>query len=176
MSVVEDLTKLSPKRLERRLEELASAALPCVSAHVFDGDPEHGLTVGLWVEPQRRRDVLDLARVLESEPGGHVATGWSLLTPNRKHPYWRLLLRIHFERPVLCSFAVRFDVRDHPNDQLRLALPLLLAASGFALAFGGSPEPERPIPGYERPQRETACSRSSQPSVSDPGRADQRRL
>jgi hypothetical protein len=145
MSILEDLTKLPPKHLERRLEELAREALPCVSAVVFDGDPEHGLTVGLWVESEGRRDVLDLARVLETEPSGHVATGWSLLSPNRSNPYWRLLLRVHFERPVRCSFVVCFDVRDHPEDQLRLALPLLLAASGFALAFDGFPEPDRPV-------------------------------
>jgi hypothetical protein len=145
VTILEDLTKLAPKRLERRLEELAREALPCVSAAVFDGSPEQGLTVGLWVETQGRRDVLDLARVLETEPGGHVATGWSLLAPNRPHPYWRLLLRVHFERPVLCSFVIRFDVRPEANDQLRTALPLLLAASGFALAFNGFPEAGRPV-------------------------------
>jgi hypothetical protein len=143
--VVEDLMTLKPKRLERRLEELARDALRCVSAVVSHGDPEHGLTVALWVESQGRRDVLDLARVLESEPGGHVETGWSLLSPSRRHPYWRLLLRINFERPVLCDFVVRLDVNDHPNDELRLALPLLLSASGFALAFDGLREPDRPV-------------------------------
>jgi hypothetical protein len=143
--VVEQLTALKPKRLGRRLEGLAREALPCVSAVVADGDPEHGLTVALWVESRGRRDVLDLARVLESEPGGHVQTGWSLLSPSRRHPEWRLLLRVDIERPVLCNFVVRFDVTDHPDDQLGLALPLLLAASGFALAFDGFPEPDRPV-------------------------------
>jgi hypothetical protein len=143
--MVEDLTKLKPKRLERRLEELARDALPCVSAVVSHGDPEHGLTVALWVESHGRRDVLDLARVLETEPGGHVGTGWSLLSPIRKHFYWRLLLHVDIERPVLCSFVVRFDVSEHPDDQLRLALPLLLAASRFALAFDGFPEPDKPV-------------------------------
>src|SRR5436309_12872270 len=98
--MVEDLTNLKPKRLERRLEELASDALPCVSAVVSHGDPEHGLTVALWVESQGRGDVLDLARVLETEPGGHVETGWSMLSPSRRHPQWRLLLRVNLERPV----------------------------------------------------------------------------
>jgi hypothetical protein len=143
--ILEDLTKLPPKRLERRLEELARDAMPCVSAIVFDGNPEHGLTVGLWVESEGRRDVLDLARVLEIEPNGHVATGWSLLSPSRPHPYWRLLLRVHFERPVMCSFVVRFDIREDPSDQLRGAQPLLLAASGFALGFDGFPGAERPV-------------------------------
>ena len=143
-TVLEDLTKLAPKRLERRLEELAREALPCVAAVVFDGNPKDGLTVGLWVEAGSRRDVLDLTRVLESEPGGHVATGWSLLTPSREHPYWRLLLRVQFERPVKCSFAVRFDVHEHARDEMRAALPLLLAASGFALGFNGFPTRDRP--------------------------------
>jgi hypothetical protein len=144
-SIVEDLTRLSPKRLERRLEELAREALPCVSAVPLEANPHDGLTVGLWVESKGRRDVLDLARVLESEPGGHVATGWSLLSPSRRHQYWRLLLRVHFERPVLCSFVVRFDVHDHESDEMRIALPLLLAASGLVLAFDRVPEAERPL-------------------------------
>lgn len=143
--VAKSLIQLKPKRLSRRLEELARNALPCVSAVVSHGDPEHGLTVALWVESQGRRDVLDLARVLESEPGGHVETGWSLLSPSRWHPEWRLLLHINFERPVLCDFVVRFDITEHPSDELRLALPLLLAASGLALRFDGSPDPDRPI-------------------------------
>jgi hypothetical protein len=145
MSILEDLTRLTAKRLERRLEELAREALPCVSAVAFGASPEEGLTVGLWVESQGRRDVGDLARVLETEPGGHVATGWSLLSRSRSHPFSRLLLRVHFERPVLCSFVVRFDVHDHPSDEMRLALPLLLAASGFALAFDRLPEAGRPL-------------------------------
>lgn len=145
MSILENLTKLPPKRLERRLEELAREALPCVSAVALEASPEHGLTTGLWVESEGRRDVLDLARVLEVEPGGHVASGWSLLAPSRAHPHCRVLLRVQFERPVLCSFVIRFDVRDHPSDEMRQALPLLLAASGFALAFDGPPQPERPL-------------------------------
>src|SRR5581483_11482591 len=50
MSIAEDLTKLSPKRLTKRREELYREALPCVSATVFEGNPRDGLTVGLWVE------------------------------------------------------------------------------------------------------------------------------
>lgn len=143
--MAESLTQLKPKRLSRRLEELSRNALPCVSAVVSHGDPEHGLTVALWVESQGRRDVLDLARVLESEPGGHVETGWSLLSPSRRHAEWRLLLRVSFERPVLCDFVIRFDITEHTSDERRLALPLVLAASGFALAFDAFPDPDRPV-------------------------------
>jgi hypothetical protein len=139
MSIIEDLTKLSPKRLTRRLEELSLEALPCVSISVFDGNPDEGLTVGLWVESRGRRDVLDVARVLEEEPRGHVATAWSLLHPARDEPRWRLLLRVDLQRPISCAFVVRFDVHDHPDDQLRQALPLLLSASGFAIAFDRTP-------------------------------------
>jgi hypothetical protein len=103
------------------------------------------------VESHGRPDVRDLARVLESEPGGQVTTSWSLLTPNRTHPYWRLLLHVDFERPVLCSFVVRFDVTDQPNDHLRDALRLVLAAAGFALAFDGFPPPDRPLPWVAAP-------------------------
>ena len=143
--ILEDLTQLPPKRLERKLEELAREALACVSVTVFDGSPADGLTVGLHVESQRRRDVLDLARVLEIEPDGYVVSAWALLTPNRKHPHWRLLLRVEFERPVRCSFAVRLDISDQPSDPLRATLPLILAADRFALAFDGSPDRDRPL-------------------------------
>jgi hypothetical protein len=81
-TVLEDLTQLSPKRLERRLEELAREALPCSSVVVFDGSPSEGLTVGLQVESLDRRDVLDLARVLDVEPNGYVFSAWALLSPN----------------------------------------------------------------------------------------------
>ena len=145
ISILEDLTTLSPKRLERRLEELAREALPCVSAVAFEANPEQGLTVGLWVESEGRRDVLDLARVLQIEPGGHVATDWSLLSPSRRYAYWRLLLRVHFERPVLCSFVVRFDIRDNKRDPMRSSLPLILAASGFAFAFDQIPKSDQPL-------------------------------
>jgi hypothetical protein len=141
----EDLTSLSPKKLARRLEELAREALPCVAAAVFDGNRTDGLTVGLWVESEGRRDVIDLARVLEVERGGHVTTGWSLLYPDRRHQEWRLLLRVHFERPVKCDFVVRVGVGESAEDELRAALPLLLAASGFAVGFDGFPEEDRPV-------------------------------
>jgi hypothetical protein len=144
-AILEDLTQLSPKRLERRLEQLADEALPCTSAIVFDGSPSEGLTVGLRVESRRRRDVPDLARVLETEPNGYVFSAWALLTPNRRHPYWRLLLRVHFERPVRCSFVVRLDVRDHATDPLRSTLPLILAADRFALSFDGPPGEDQPF-------------------------------
>lgn len=144
-SIIEDLTKLPPKRLARRLDELARDALPCLSVTVFDGSPEHGLTVGLRIESEGRRDVLDLARVLESEPGGYVVSAWSLLYPDREHPFWRLLMRVRFERPVTCEFVVRFEIRDHPSDPIRAELPLLLAASRFALAFDREPNPDQPV-------------------------------
>ena len=117
--ILEDLTTLPPKRLEKRLEELAREALPCVSATVFDGNPEDGLTVALHVDSRRRGDVLDLARVVEDDAAVQASCGWSLLAPSRRHPYWRLLLRMSFERPVKCVFTVGFDIREHPSDPLR---------------------------------------------------------
>jgi hypothetical protein len=151
-TILEDLTSLSPKRLERRLEQLAGEALPCGSASVFSGDPDQGLAVGLRVESQGRRDVLDLARVLEIEPNGYVFSAWALLTPNRSHAYHRLLLRIHFERPVRCSFVVRLDVRDHLSDPLRARLPLILAADRFVLAFDGPATPDRSLVWVSAPE------------------------
>jgi hypothetical protein len=144
-TVLEDPTQLSPKRLERRLEELAREALPCSSVVVFDGSPSEGLTVGLQVESLDRRDVLDLARVLDVEPNGYVFSAWALLSPNPSHPYWRLLLRIQFERPVQCSFGVRLDIREHVSDPLRASLPLLLAADRFALSLDGPPSEDHAL-------------------------------
>jgi hypothetical protein len=143
--VLEDLTTLPPKRLEKRLEELARDALPCHLATVFDGDPEEGLTVALHVDSRRRGDVLDLARVVEDDAAVHASCGWSLLAPHRRHAYWRLLLRASFVRPVMCAFTVSFDIRQHPTDPLRASLPLILAANRFVLDFDGRLDPELPL-------------------------------
>jgi hypothetical protein len=143
--ILEDLTALSPKRLEKRLAELAKDALPCHSVTVFDGNPEDGLTVALRVNSQRRRDVLDLARVVDDDAVVNASCGWSLLQPGRGHARWRLLLRVSFERPVECRFTVAIDVSKHPNDPLRISLPLLLAASRFVFDFDGRLDPDRPL-------------------------------
>ena len=143
--ILEDLTSLAPKQLERRLEALAADALPCLSATVVSGTPEDGLTVGLVVNPQGRRDVRDLARVLESEPDGYVFTAWASLSPNRRHPQWRLLLRVHFERPVQCDFVVGLDISDGSGDPLRATLPIVLAAERFALSFDAPKNAAHPL-------------------------------
>jgi hypothetical protein len=143
--VLEDLTMLPPKRLEKRLEELARDALPCTAASVFDGNPEEGLTVALHVDSRRRGDVLDLARVVEDDAAVQASCGWSLLTPSRRHPCWRLLLRLSFERPVKCIFTVGFDIREHPSDPLHATLPLLLAANRFVFDFDGKLDPDLPM-------------------------------
>ena len=149
--IAEDLTKLSPKRLERRLEELWLEALPCVQIVAWSASPERGLTAGLWVESQGRRDVLDLGRVVETEPGGKATVAWSLLTPSRNNAMWRLLLHINMERPVVCSFSIGFEVGRDPTDELRSHVPVLLAASTLALAFDGFPTAERPLPEVRAP-------------------------
>jgi hypothetical protein len=144
-AILEDLTTLPPKRIEKRLEELAGDALPCHSATVFSGNPDEGLTVALHVDSRRRSDVLDLARVVEDDAAVFASRGWSLLAPSRRHPYWRLLLRLSFERPVACAFTVSFDIREHPDDPLRAALPLLLAADRFVFDFDGRLDPDLPL-------------------------------
>ncbi|MGI8479968.1 MAG: hypothetical protein ACR2M2_08960, partial [Gaiellaceae bacterium] len=110
-----------------------------------DGNPNDGLTVALHVDSRRRGDVLDLARVVEDDAAVQASCGWSLLDPNRRHQYWRLLLRVSFERPVKCVFTVGFDVREHWNDPLRATLPLLLAADRFVFDFDGRLDPNRPL-------------------------------
>jgi hypothetical protein len=143
--ILEDLTTLSPKRLEKRLDELAREALSCHSATVFDGNAKDGLTVALHIDSRRRGDLLDLARVVEDDASVQASCGWSLLAPSRRYPYWRLLLRVSFERPVTCAFTVGFDVREHPADPLRASLPLLLAANRFVLDLDRRPDFERPL-------------------------------
>jgi hypothetical protein len=144
-AILEDLTTLSPKRLEKRLESLARDALTCRSITVFDGSPDDGLTVALHLDSHRRGDVLDLARVVEDDAAVAASCGWSMLAPSRRHAIWRLLLRVSFERPVMCEFTVGFDIRDHPDDPMRAGLPLLLAASRFVFDFDGRLDPSRPL-------------------------------
>ena len=144
-AILEDLTTLPPKRLEKRLEALARDALPCHSATVFDGNPEDGLTVALHLDSGGRGDVLDLARVVEDDAAVQASCGWSLLAPSRPQPRWRLLLRVSFERPVVCAYTVGFDISEHPSDVLRASLPLLLAANRFVFDFDGRLDPELPL-------------------------------
>jgi hypothetical protein len=143
--ILEDLTMLSPKRLEKRLEALARDALPCRAVSVFEGNPEQGLTVAVHVDSRRRGDVLDLARVVEDDASVSASCGWSLLAPSRSHTRWRLLLRVSFERPATCEFTMAVDLTDHPKDPLRADLPLLLAANRFVFDFDGRLDPERPL-------------------------------
>jgi hypothetical protein len=143
--VLEDLSTLPPKRLEKQLEKLAHDALPCQAVSVFDGNADEGLTVALHVNSRRRGTILDLARVVEDDPSVDALCGWSLLPPTRQRAAWRLLLRVSFERPVQCTFTVGFDIRAHEGDPLRASLPLLLAANRLVFAFDGALDPERPL-------------------------------
>jgi hypothetical protein len=144
-TILDDLTTLSPKRLEKRLEALARDALPCRSVTVFDGNPEQGLIVALHVDSHRRGDVLDLARVVEDDAAVNASCGWSLLAPSRRHPCWRLLLRVSFDRPVVCEFTTAIEIGEHAGDPLRNSLPILLAANRFVFDFDGRLDPERPL-------------------------------
>jgi hypothetical protein len=150
-TVLDDLTTLSPRRLEKRLAKLADEALPCHTVTVFDGNAEDGLTVALHVDSRRRGDVLDLARVVDDDPRVHGSCDWSLLPPSGGRGCWRLLLRVELERPVNCLFTVSFDVRTHPSDPLHPALPLLLAANRLAFAFDERLDSERPLVWIEAP-------------------------
>lgn len=143
--VAEDLGRLSPKRLGRRLEELWTESLRCVAIVPWEASPSTGLTVGLWVETGRRRDVADLGRVAASEPGGISTVAWSLLEPSRAQPESRLMLHVELERPVHCSFVVGFSVGSDPAAALRAGLPLLLAAGALAFAFDGFPATDHPL-------------------------------
>jgi hypothetical protein len=149
--MLEDLSTLPPKRLEKQLEKLAHDALPCHRVAVFAGNADEGLSVALHVGSHRRGDILDLARVVEDDAGVQASCGWSLLPPTRRRRSWRLLLRVSFERPVRCLFTVGFDVRDHRSDPLRATLPLLLAANRLVFIFDGPLSPERPLVWIDAP-------------------------
>ena len=143
-AILEDLTTLPPKRLEKRLEELARDAFPCHAATVFDGSPAEGLTVALHVDSHGRGDVRDLARVVEDDAAVHASCGWSLLAPSRRHPFWRLLLRVSFERPVSCAFTVGIDIREHAHDPLRESLPLLSGGEPLRVRLRWPSRPRTP--------------------------------
>ena len=138
--ILEDHSSLSPKKLGRRLEALATAALPCLGVFAYEASPRDGLTTALWVDSRGRQDVRDLARVVETEPHGCATVAWSRLAPSRRNRTTLLLLRVAFERPVECAFDVRIDVGAHREDLARRWLRLLLAADRFALAFDERPE------------------------------------
>ena len=87
--MLEDLSILPPKRLEKELETLSHEALACDAVTVFDGDPDAGLTVAIHVDSRGRGDILDLARVVEDDPSVQASCGWSLLPPNRQRPKHR---------------------------------------------------------------------------------------
>ena len=150
-AMLEDLRTLSPKHLEKRLENLGREALPCHSVTVFDGNPDDGLSVALHIDSRRRRDVLDLARVVEDDPRVHGSCDWSLLPPAPRRAHWRLLLRVELERPVNCTFTVSCDVRDSPSDPLRGTLPLLLAATRLVLTFDDQLEGDQPLVWIDAP-------------------------
>ena len=144
-TMLDDLSTLPTERLEKQLETLAHDALACHAVTAFEGDADAGLTVAIHVDSRRRGDVLDLARVVEDDARVHGTCDWSLLPMTTRRPHWRLLLRVSFERPVQCDFTVGFDVRAHPSDPLRVALPLLLAASRLVFVLDGQVDPEWPL-------------------------------
>ena len=130
--ILDDLTTLSPKRLEKHLEALARDALACSSVTILDGNPEDGLTVSLRVDSRRRADVLDLARVVEDDGIVSASCSWSALAPSRRHPEWRLLLRVGFERPG--RVFVHGPICGHQPHRRRRFEP----ASRFSLRLIGS--------------------------------------
>jgi hypothetical protein len=149
--MLEDLSALPPRRLEKELETIARQALACRSVSVFDGNPDDGLTVALDVDSRGRPDILDLARVVEDDPSVQASCGWSLLPPIDRRASWQLLLRVSFERPVSCAFAVGIDIRVDRRDAVHPTVPLLLAASRLVFAFDGRLDPDRPVVWIEAP-------------------------
>ena len=116
----------------------------CHDIWTADADRTNGLTVALHVDPRGRRDVEDAARVLDEEPRCLLASAWAAIEPSRARPYWRLLLRVDFERPVRCDFVVRFDISSHRDDPTRASLPILLAASSFLLVTDEHADADHP--------------------------------
>ena len=111
MNILEDLTTLSDRKLEKRLERLAKDALPCINAWVADGNRHDGLTVALHLDARGRPDVIDLGRVLQQEPNGLIASAWALLPPTKTRLDSKLLLRIELEPPS--AMRIRRSPRRH---------------------------------------------------------------
>ena len=124
-TMLEDLSTLPPKRLEKQLETLAHDALPCHAVTVFEGDPDAGLTVAVHVESRRRGDVLDLSRVVEDDARVHGVLRLVAAAPDADGAHSGVcFFASSFERPVQCDFTVGFDVREHPSDPLRATPPV----------------------------------------------------
>jgi len=150
-NVLDDLTMLPTKRRKKRMESLAKDALQCRAVTAFDANPNDGIAVALHIDSHRRGTVIDLARVVEDDERVCVTCDWSLLPPAGGRNHFRLLLRVEFERPVRCDFTVSFDVRDHPSDRLRPALPLLLAASRLVFVIDDQADTGRSLVWIDAP-------------------------
>lgn len=150
MSILEDLSTLSPRKLEKRLAQLAKDALPCIDVWAAEANREDGLTVALQVDARSRPEVGDLGRVLEEEPRALVTTAWAIQAERTGRS--RLLLRVAIERPVACSFDVLLCVTDDPHDPIRSVLPLLLAAARLLVITLDGQSADRPSFWFSAPK------------------------
>lgn len=141
MSILEDLSTLSPRKLEKRLAQLVKEALPCIEIWPEDASRENGLTVALLVDVRLRPEVADLGRVLQTEPRALLTVGWAVQVGRGARGLDVLLLRVDLERPVGCQFAIRIDVARRGGEAMRASLPLLLAASRFAIVTDDDSRP-----------------------------------
>lgn len=105
MSILDDLSTLSPRKLEKRLAQLAKEALPCIDIWAADASRAEGLTVALEVDARSRPEVADLGRVLEQEPAALLSSAWAILAPSGSSHHSVLMLRVSLERPVHCDFG-----------------------------------------------------------------------
>lgn len=149
MSILEDLTTFPPRKLEKRLRQIAEEALPCIEVWAADANRSDGLTVALLVDARSRADVTDLGRVLEDEPRVLLTSAWARLAKGPSAS--ELLLRVDVDRPVRCEFVVRLRLTAHPHDSARASLPLLLAASRFLVLPDAGPRDERPALWFAAP-------------------------
>ena len=106
-TMLEDLSTLPPKRLEKQLEKLAHDALPCHAVTVFEGSPTRA-------SPSRSTSTrADEATFSTSPASSRTIQPFRRPAAGRSSPrlgdttYWRLLLRVSFERPVHCALHRR---------------------------------------------------------------------
>ena len=117
--MLEDLTKLPPKRLETPARGARARGAPVRLGDRLRRQSARTASPSGSGSSRRAGATCSTSRACSRRAGRPRRDRLVAPLAEPRHPHWRLLLRVSFERPVLCDFVVRFDITDHPSDQLR---------------------------------------------------------